>query len=418
MHSRPISDDRAEPRRDKSPGELYRESLGCLGDGLCHPAKAPEIPKAPAVPCEAYSKQPKGVFMRSSLKRIVGLTMGVAGLVAATCSPALAAEKKDFKIAWSIYAGWMPWGYAADSGLMKKWADKYGITIDITQINDYVESINQYTAGGFDGCVMTNMDALTIPAAGGVDSTALITGDFSNGNDGIVLKQGKSVADIKGQKVNLVELSVSHYLLARALDTVKLREKDVGVVNTSDADIVSVFSSSPDSTAVVTWNPQLATVAAIKGATKVFDSSQIPGEIIDLMVVNSATLKDNPKLGKALTGVWYEMMAKMEAGDPAMLEAMAKASGTDLAGYKAQLATTKMFYKPADAVAFTNSAQLPKTMDLVRGFSFEHGLLGEGAKSKDAVGMAFAGGKTLGNTKNVKLRFDASFMQLAAEGKL
>jgi hypothetical protein len=46
--------------------------------------------------------------------------------------------------------------------------------IELTQINDYVESINQYTAGKFDACVMTNMDMLTIPAAGGVDSTALI----------------------------------------------------------------------------------------------------------------------------------------------------------------------------------------------------------------------------------------------------
>lgn len=356
--------------------------------------------------------------MRSSLKRVLGMAVGAAALVAATCSPTLAAEKKDFKLAWSIYAGWMPWGYAADSGLMKKWADKYGIKVEIVQINDYVESINQYTAGAFDGCVMTNMDALTIPAAGGVDSTALIAGDFSNGNDGIVLKKGKTLADIKGQKVNLVELSVSHYLLARALDSVKLKEKDVGVVNTSDADIVSVFSSSAESTAVVTWNPQLAEVAAVKGATKVFDSAKIPGEIIDLMVVNSATLADNPALGKALTGVWYEMMAKMEAGDQAMLEAMAKASGTDLAGYKAQLATTKMFYKAADAVAFATSAQLPKTMDLVRTFSFEHGLLGEGAKTKDAVGMAFPGGKVLGDAKNVKLRFDAEFMKLAADGKL
>ena len=77
------------------------------------------------------------------------------------------------------------------------------------QINDYVESINQYTAGGFDGCAMTNMDALTIPAAGGVDSTALIVGDFSNGNDGIVSKTAKSVAELQGQSLNLVELSVS-----------------------------------------------------------------------------------------------------------------------------------------------------------------------------------------------------------------
>ena len=77
--------------------------------------------------------------------------------------PAFAKEK--FKVAWTIYAGWMPWDYAAQSGIIKKWADKYDIEIDVVQVNDYVESINQYTAGGFDGCVMTNMDALTIPAA-------------------------------------------------------------------------------------------------------------------------------------------------------------------------------------------------------------------------------------------------------------
>ena len=105
--------------------------------------------------------------MRTLFKRaIVGLTLALA--LVAVQSPAVAAEKKTFRIAWSIYAGWMPWGYAADSGIMKKWADKYGITVEIVQINDYVESINQYTAGAFDGCVMTNMDALTIPAAGGI----------------------------------------------------------------------------------------------------------------------------------------------------------------------------------------------------------------------------------------------------------
>src|SRR5208282_6242360 len=132
-----------------------------------------------------------------------------------------AAEKNSFNVAWSIYVGWMPWDYADQSGILKKWADKYGIKIKLTQINDYVESINQYTAGGFDACVMTNMDMLTIPAAGGVDSTALIAGDFSNGNDGVVLKgKGKTLADIKGQKVNLVELSVSHYLLVRALGSI------------------------------------------------------------------------------------------------------------------------------------------------------------------------------------------------------
>lgn len=331
-----------------------------------------------------------------------------------------AAEKTQFRVAWSIYVGWMPWDYAARSGILKKWADKYGIQIELVQINDYIESINQYTAGAFDGCVMTNMDALTIPAAGGVDSTALIAGSASNGNDGIVLKNAKALKDIKGRSVNLVELSVSHYLLARGLASIGLSERDITVVNTSDADIVAAFASK-DVNAVVAWNPQLSEIAAMPGAARVFDSADIPGEIIDMMVVNTATLNDNPAFGKALVGAWYETMAVMSRSDKAGREArtqMGVASGTDLAGYEAQLATTRMFFDPADAVSFAESADLVTTMDHVRRFSFEHGILGEGARSVDAVGIAFPGGKTLGDAGNVKLRFDAGYMGMAAAGKL
>jgi NitT/TauT family transport system substrate-binding protein len=354
------------------------------------------------------------------LNRIFRLAATVL-LTLAIIAPAAHAEaKKKFDVCWTIYVGWMPWDYAASSGIMKKWADKHRIEVNITQINDYVESINQYTAGKFDGCVMTNMDALTIPAAGGVDSTALIVGDFSNGNDGVVLKNGATLADIAGRSVNIVELSVSHYLLARGLESAGLSEKDVTIVNTSDADIVAAFAS-PDSTAVVTWNPLLSEVVAMPNTVKVFDSSQIPGEIIDLMVVNTQTLKDNPALGKALVGAWYEIMTLMQKNDgegKAAREAMATASGTDLAGFDSQLAATQMFYAAADAVTFTSSEALAETMKKVAAFSFAHGLMGEGAKSAEAIGMEFAGGKTLGDTGNIKLRFNPEFMQMAADGGL
>jgi NitT/TauT family transport system substrate-binding protein len=335
-------------------------------------------------------------------------------------APAGAAPKKDFKVCWSIYVGWMPWGYMQEAGIMKKWADRYGLAIDVVKINDYVESINQYTAGAYDGCSMTNMDALSIPAGGGVDTTALIVGDFSNGNDAVILKNRDKLQAIKGQKVNLVELSVSHYLLARALDSVKLAEKDIKVVNTSDADMVAAYKTK-DVTAVVTWNPLVSTILEDKSAKKVFDSSQIPGEIIDLMVVNTETLKDNPDFGKALAGAWYETLALMRGGDKAAIDAktaMAKASATDLEGFDAQLATTQMFYDPKEAVAFTRSPKLPQTMDYVRKFLFSHGILGQKAKSVDVVGIAFADGTVLGSKANVKLRFDPAVMELAAGGKL
>ena len=60
--------------------------------------------------------------------------VGLATLIAlpmVAAAPAHAQSKTDFKVCWSIYVGWMPWGYLQDSGIMKKWADKYGISVDI-----------------------------------------------------------------------------------------------------------------------------------------------------------------------------------------------------------------------------------------------------------------------------------------------
>jgi len=343
------------------------------------------------------------------------------GLACASLLPmaAHAEQKQQFNLAWTIYAGWMPWKYAEESGIMKKWADKYGIEVKITQINDYVESINQFTAGQFDAVVLTSMDALSIPAAGGVDSTALIVGDYSNGNDGMVMKDG-DLKSIKGQKVNLVELSVSHYLLAHALESVGLSERDVQVVNTSDADIVGAFASK-DVRNVVTWNPLLDEVEKTPGAKLVFDSSKIPGHIKDLTIVNSETLADNPDFGKAVVGAWYEVMAILESDTEEGAKARAslgQASGTDQAGYESQLKGMKMFWKPADSLAFINSDEAYQAMDSVRRFSFDHGLLGDGADSVDFIGIALPGGKLMGSDANVKLRFDTTYMQMAADGKL
>lgn len=311
-------------------------------------------------------------------KRLQGI-LAVAAAVGLAAMPVEAAEKKDFKVAWSIYVGWMPWGYASDSGIVKKWADKYGINIEVKQFNDYVESINQYTAGAFDAVTVTNMDALSIPSAGGVDTTTVIVGDFSNGNDAVILKGKDKLADIKGQSVNLVEFSVSHYLLARALESVQLAEKDLKVVNTSDADMAAAYKTA-DVTAVVTWKPIVSTVLESPDAKKVFDSSQIPGEIIDLKVANTDVVKSNPNFGKALVGIWYDTMAAL-GKVPAAKEAMAKASGTDLKGFDEQLATTKLFSAPADAVAFATGADLKKTTARVSSFLFDKALLGKDAKS-------------------------------------
>jgi NitT/TauT family transport system substrate-binding protein len=338
-----------------------------------------------------------------------------------TSSPSGAGKSKtEFNIGWSIYTGYMPWDYAQRSGIAKKWGDKYGVKINFVQINEYIESVNQFTAGKLDGVAATSMDLLAVPAAGGKDTTALIIEDYSNGNDGIVLKNGKSLADIKGRPVNLVELSVSHYMLARALQLNGMKLPDIKTVNTSDADIVGAFAS-PEVTAVAAWNPQLLTIRKLPGAVEVFDSSKIPSELLDVMAVSTETLKANPNLGKALAGIWYDVMAEMHRKDAkahSAIAVMAKDAGSTVDDFNQQLGTTYFYKTPREAGAFASSPLLMTVTDRIRRFSFEQGILGPGTKSVDAIGIAFPGNRVLGDQANIKLRFDRSYMDMAADGKL
>ena len=132
-------------------------------------------------------------------------------------------------------------------------------------------------------------------------------------------------------------------------------------------------------------------------------------------------MKANPALGKALAGIWYETLAVMRKDDAAGKAAraqMAHDAGTTPAGYDGQLATTHLYYTAADATALAKSPELMTVTERVRQFSFAKGLFGPAATTVDAIGIAFPGGKTLGNPANVKLRYDLTFMQLAADCKL
>jgi NitT/TauT family transport system substrate-binding protein len=368
--------------------------------------------------------------MKSTLKKLISIA-AIAGILllngcssgepgAANASGEAGQGKTEFTIGWAIYTGYMPWDYAQRTGIVKKWADKYHININFVQVNEYIESVNQFTAGKLDGVAATTMDLLAVPAAGGKDTTAVIIGDYSNGNDGIVLKNGRSLADIKGRSVSLVELSVSHYLLARGLQMGGMKLPDVRTMNTSDADLVGAFAS-PDVTAVAAWNPQLLTIRKQPGAVEVFDSSRIPNELLDVLAVSTETLKANPDLGKALAGIWYEVMADMHRKDAKALGAvalMAKDSGATVGEFEQQLTTTAFYADPRAAAAFSASSELVTVTDRIRRFSFEQGILGQGTKSVDAIGIQFPGARVLGDKANVKLRFDRSFMDMAAAGKL
>ena len=68
----------------------------------------------------------------------------IAGLAVAALPP-LALAKDQFTLAISIYAGWMPWYYAKDHGILKKWAERSKIAIDVVEM-DYIPSVEAFVA--------------------------------------------------------------------------------------------------------------------------------------------------------------------------------------------------------------------------------------------------------------------------------
>src|SRR5260370_31920877 len=134
------------------------------------------------------------------------------------------AEKRSFTVGWSIYAGWTTYHYMQKSGLLKKWADKYGITIKVQRF-DYAPSLDAFVGRNIDACTMTNMEALDMPAASGVPTTVILIGDYSNGNDALLVRNGLQMKDLVGQKMLLVEKTVSEYWFDRAVTIGGLRDQ-------------------------------------------------------------------------------------------------------------------------------------------------------------------------------------------------
>ncbi len=333
---------------------------------------------------------------------------------------ARAAAKEEYILAVSIYVGWMPYYYMNQTGILKKWADKYGIGIKVLPM-DYGATLDAFTAQKADAVVITNMEALDMPAKSGVDTTIIVVGDYSNGNDKVITRGIPDVAGLKGQTASLVEATVSQYLLERCLEAHGLKGSDVKLLNVSDSDIGPAFIANPSQKVVVTWNPMAMEILQQRGTQSVCDSSQFPGEIQDLLAVNTGALKKNPHLGDALVGAWYEVMATMSRRGPeadAAMSAMAELAGTDLAAFQAQLRTTAMFYTPESALDYATGPEIKAKNDFVREFCFKHGLLGENAKSKDTVGIQYPDGTVQGDPNNVKLRYDGTYMVKAKNGTL
>lgn len=309
------------------------------------------------------------------------------------------ASGREYQIAWSVWTGYMPFKLMEAKGFLARRAADKGLKVKLVEFPVYMDSVTAFAAGKLDGCALTAMEALQ-PAAAGIDTVAIVVNDTSNGGDGVLVRGIADLEGLRGKEVLLAELSVSHYLLVRGLESVGMKESDVKIKNTDGDEAGKAFAADPKVEAVATWNPHLFQATEAGKGKVIFSSKEIPGEIIDVLVVNNAALKDAPALGGVLTEAWYDAMRMIE--DPATHEeaiaVMAAAAHASVDEFKKMVGGTDLYTDRARGTAFLEADATKATMEKIKKFSIDHGLV------KDAhFSIGF------GPRATDKLRFDASY---------
>lgn len=317
-----------------------------------------------------------------------------------------------FTLAWSEYPSWSVFGVADEAGLIDKdegemgeLEKKWGVDVVLRQL-DYDPCISAYSSSTIDAVCITNMDILS-PSLGR-NSVAILPTSTSDGADACIVTGGiDTLEDLKGKESLGLELSVSQYMFERVLEVRGQDPKAFPFKQMAPNEAAQAMQTKQEGVnSIVVWNPfVMQTLGALQGDAKVlFDSTEIPEEIVDMVVVAEDAL--NRPGGKAFAAciveAFYEvnqMLASPSKGDDTLIALGKKFSGLSLDDMKVIVQQTKFYKTPEEGIGIFTKPEFRDTlMPRVIDFCASHGII----DGKPSVSF---------ENEAAQLRFDTSFME-------
>ncbi|KPJ86116.1 hypothetical protein AMJ57_00510 [Parcubacteria bacterium SG8_24] len=334
------------------------------------------------------------------------------GTIAVILMPVQAlADPPSFSLAWSEYPSWSVFGVAHEVKLIDGHKGKLGPiekkwNVDIVlREADYDSCITMYGSGAVDAAALTNMDslnpALTRP------TVAILPTSTSFGADALIVpKDITSVTQLKGKKVYGLAKTVSEYMFVRNLQKLGEKETDYTFTNMDpQAAALAMQQKRRGYDAIAVWNPfVLDTLEKRKDTRVLFDSTSIPGEIIDMIVMSKKSL-DKPggkRFAKAVIDTFYAINQRMTdpaTADDTLIAIGEKFSNLGLQSMRKVVQQTRFYSTPEQGIALFTGDSLVQTMRTVTQFCVSHDIV----PKKPSVSYG-AGG-------TAALRFDPSYMQ-------
>jgi NitT/TauT family transport system substrate-binding protein len=191
---------------------------------------------------------------------------------------------------------------------------------EVVQLVEYPsasEVLRAFRNQAIDGMVIS-LDELFGLAVDGLQPRVILVVDVSHGADAVVGRASmRTMKDLKGKPIAVESGALGAFVLSRALALNGMQASDVTVVHLESNEQPSAFDKGQVDGAV-TFDPYRSQLLRA-GATTLFDSKEIPGEIVDLVAVRASVLEKQPKAIQALLAGWFSAIdyLKREPNDAA-----------------------------------------------------------------------------------------------------
>jgi NitT/TauT family transport system substrate-binding protein len=227
----------------------------------------------------------------SRLLCLIGLTV-----LLAACAP----HNQPLRIATHPWVGYESLCLAEDLGVLPP-------DTTLQHGGRAADTMAALRAGSVDAGTLTLDEMLTLRAAG-TPLTAVLIFDSSSGADVLLVRRGiRRLADLAGKRIGYEPSAVGALVLSEVLAQADLSE---GAVTRVELPLQEHLSAWRDGRvdAIVTYEPTAAQLQA-EGATRLFDSRQMPDTIFDVLAMRADRLDGRPVALRKAIEAHFEMRA-------------------------------------------------------------------------------------------------------------
>jgi NitT/TauT family transport system substrate-binding protein len=244
------------------------------------------------------------------------LALAAAACIAVVLASCMRPPETALRIGTNVWIGSEPLYLARELGYLDP------AVVQLVEYPSASEVLRAYRNQAIDGMVIS-LDELFGLAVDGLRPKVILVVDVSHGADVVVGRPGmKSMHDLKGKSVAVESGALGAFVLSRALTLNGMQASDVNVVHLESNEQPKAFEAGKVDGAV-TFDPYRGQFLKL-GATTLFDSTQIPGEIVDLVAVREPVIGKQPKAVQALLTGWFRATDYMTRDPKDAAERMGK----------------------------------------------------------------------------------------------